>query len=261
LTLTFERLKEARRGMIKRAGRRLTKRLAEYVGRQGLVPDQPVFDPATFPFLAPMEANWRTIRGELDSLLQLRSKLPSFHEISPDQGYISRGDNWKVFILFGFGEPSQRNCERCPETTRLLRQIPNLRSAWFSILSPRYHIPRHRGVTKTILRAHLGLIVPKERASCVMQVDEERVNWEEGKLLVFDDFFRHEVWNDTDEQRVVLIFDFDRPMKLPGRIVNALLMFAIKRTAFFKDAKRNLKNWDQRLESATQNAEAMEIDD
>jgi beta-hydroxylase len=135
--------------------------------------------------------------------------------------------------------------------------VPGLRSAWFSILAPRYHIPSHRGITKTVLRVHLGLVVPKERERCVMRVDDQLVGWQPGKCLVFDDFYRHEVWNETDEERVVLIFDFDRPMRPLGRWVNALLMWAIKRTAYYKDAERNLKSWDERLESAVQTADRM----
>jgi beta-hydroxylase len=83
------------------------------------------------------------------------------------------------------------------------------------------------------------------------------VVWEQGKCVVFDDFFPHEVWNDTEEERVVLIFDFDRPMHLPGRIVGKFLTWGIKRTAYFKDAERNLKNWDERLETAVTTAEEM----
>jgi beta-hydroxylase len=207
--------------------------------------------------LTPIEANWTTILGELQELLKDRSRLPAFHEISRDQKHISKADRWKVFILYGFGVPSERNCARCPETARLLQQIPNLQSAWFSILSPHYHIAEHRGVTKTVLRSHLGLIIPKERERCRMRVGDGMVVWEEGKCVVFDDFFRHEVWNDTDEERVVLIFDFDRPMRLRGRLVGKLITWAIKRTAYFKDAERNLKNWDERLEAAVNTANEM----
>jgi beta-hydroxylase len=108
-----------------------------------------------------------------------------------------------------------------------------------------------------VLRSHLGLIIPKERERCHMEVGEDNVVWETGKCVVFDDFYPHEVWNDTDEERVVLIFDFERPMRLPGRIVAALLSWGIKRTAYFKDAERNLKNWDERLEAAVNTANEM----
>ena len=250
-------LRAVRRRLVRRLGRRIIKAVANLMTRQSLIADRPVHDPSDFPFVAQIEADWQAIRTELEDLLKRRDNLPAFHEISPDQQYISRGDKWKVFILYGFGVPSERNCARCPETARLLRQVPRLQSAWFSILAPHYHIPEHRGVTKSLLRVHLGLMIPDQRNKCVMRVADNLVRWEPGKCLVFDDFYHHEVWNDTDQERVVLIFDFERPMRWLGRMVNALLMWGIKQSAYFKDAQRNLKTWDERLERAAERAEAM----
>jgi aspartyl/asparaginyl beta-hydroxylase (cupin superfamily) len=252
-----DKAKRIRRRPSKRFGRCVTHALAEFVAGQSLVEDRPVYKTGAFPFLTPIEENWMKIRAELDRLLPHREHLPAFHQISRDQTRISRGDHWKVFILFGFGMPIERNCALCPETTRLLRMVPGLQSAWFSILAPRYHIPRHHGVTKTILRAHLGLKTPTLRDQCRMRVDDQTVTWEPGRLVVFDDFYSHEVWNDTDEKRVVLIFDFNRPMRPLGRLLNSVLIWALKRTAYFKDAARNLKNWDERLETAVMTADTM----
>lgn len=246
-----------RRRIVKRTGRALIKATANLVSRQSLVADRPVHDARDFPFLAAIEENWETIDGELDDLLRNRNRLPPFHKISPDQKYISKGGSWKVFILYGFGVPSVRNCARCPETSRLLRAVPGLQSAWFSILAPRYHIPIHRGITKTVLRAHLGLRIPRRQDDCFMRVDDCRLTWQPGKCLVFDDFYRHEVWNNTDDERIVLIFDFDRPMRPLGNLLNKLVMFGIKRTAYFKDADRNLKDWDAKLEAAVVTADKM----
>lgn len=256
--MTHENDPELRKKRLgRRAGRWLLKALADFQAQQSLVGDSPVLDSGQFPFLERFERDWRAIRAELDPILSERGRLPSFHEISPDQYRISHGDRWKVFILYGFGVPSPKNCERCPHTTRLLEGVPGLQSAWFSILSPRYHIPRHRGVTKGVLRVHLGLKVPAQRQQCTMQVDDRRIIWEEGKCVVFDDFYYHEVWNNTDEERVVLLFDFIRPMRLPGQALNRFLLWGIKRSAYFKDAQHNMQDWDQRFESAVTRAESM----
>ena len=246
-----------RRRFSKRAGRRLTDAVASFVVGQSLVGDAPVYAAGEFPFLAPIEEAWLQIRAELDRLMPHREQLPAFHQISRDQTRISTGDHWKVFILYGFGMAIERNCAVCPETARVLRQVPGLQSAWFSILAPRYHIPPHRGVTKTILRAHLGLITPERREHCRMRVRDQIVTWQPGKIVVFDDFNYHEVWNDTDEERVVLIVDFNRPMKPLGRMLNAAFIWGLKRTAFFKEPLRNLKNWDERLERAVVAADQM----
>jgi len=129
--------------------------------------------------------------------------------------------------------------------------IPGLNSAFFSILAPGAHIPRHRGVTKALLTAHLGLVVPEERQRCRMQVDEEIVTWREGETLIFDDTFHHEVWNDTNELRAVLLIQFRRPVGLLGRLVGGLFLLGIRHSRFVQDARAELGQWEgamQRLE-------------
>ena len=84
-----------------------------------------------------------------------------------------------------------------------------------------YHIPAHRGVSKGIVRAHLGLIIPKDAEKCRIRVGDQIKVWHPGEIFVFDDTYEHEVWNETPEERVILLFDFDRPMRFWGRLVNA----------------------------------------
>ena len=93
-------------------------------------------------------------------------------------------------------------------------------TAMFSILSPRKHILDHRGPYKGVLRYHLGLIVPQRRAACRIRVGEDVRHWEQGKSMVFDDTYNHEVWNDTDETRVVLFVDVLRPLPFPESQIN-----------------------------------------
>jgi len=74
--------------------------------------------------------------------------------------------------LFGFGERLEKNASLAPKTAEILEKVPNLQTAMFSILAPGYHIPAHKGVTKGILRSHIGLIIPKDREKCRIRVDE-----------------------------------------------------------------------------------------
>ena len=235
------------RRRFKKAGQRLVRRSYDFMGRQSLVGDRPVFDAADFPFCSTLEENWRVIRQELDVILADRERIPPFHVVSPDQYKISHGGHWRTFVLYGFGARVAHNCERCPETVRVLEAIPGLQSALFSILAPGFHIREHRGVTKGILRVHLGLKVPKAAEHCYMRVADQRFSWEEGRVVVFDDTFRHEVFNNTEEERVVLFLDIDRPMRWPGRILHKALLAFIRQTAYFKDPVRNLEKWEERF--------------
>lgn len=158
-----------------------------FLGTQSLVEDPPVFDATQFPWTMELEKNYEVIRQELQVILELRDYIPLFHELSPDQQKISTGQHWRTFFLMGFGEAVEQGWKRCPETMKVLSTIPNIRTAFLSILGPKYHVPPHRGVTKGLIRCHLGLIVPDQREQCVMRVRDRFCYWEPGRCLVFDD--------------------------------------------------------------------------
>jgi predicted nucleotidyltransferase/aspartyl/asparaginyl beta-hydroxylase (cupin superfamily) len=233
-----------RRGRVKMLGLATLKTLAKIYSRQSRVPDLPFIPSHHFPFVAELEANWQVIRGELDTLLEDRDSIPFLDNISKDQTRISHSQKWRAFFLWGWDEELTGNTARCPKTAALMRKVPNLRSAWFSILSPNYKIKAHKGLTKGILRAHLGLIVPKRWQQCRMEVDGEAVHWREGKCFVFDDSRTHQVWNKTDQERVILLLDFDRPMRWPASVLHRLAMNLLKRTAYYRDARKNLKRYE-----------------
>ncbi len=239
--------RKKRRQLIKKVGKAIIRSVAnDFMASQSLVGNPPMFDASQFAWVNLLEDNWQAIRVELDAVLLNKELIPAFHQISPDQTRISKGDNWKTFPLLVFREKSAINCKRCPQTATVLEQIPGLQNAWFSILAPGYHIPAHRGVTKAVLRGQLGLKIPKDRHKCTMRVDNVNFNWQQGKCVVLDDSYEHEVHNNTDEERVILFLDVDRPMKMPGRIASKLLLFLLQRSAYVVDAKKNLQIWEQR---------------
>lgn len=252
-----DRMRSFRRKKVKRAGKFVLRKVSRFIARQSLIGDQPVFDKSIFPWISEFEGNWETIRAELDEVMKLRQAIPSFHEISPDQQRISKGDNWKAFIFYGFGIRFDANCQRCPETVRLLSSLPNLENAWFSILSPGYQIPPHKGPTNGIIRIHLGLKIPHDRDQCRIRVGDQVLGWEEGKCIVFDDYFDHEVWNNTDEERAVLFFDVDRPLRPLGHLVNRLMIACIKRSAYVRDAQDRMQQWEEANPIPLQSKEAV----
>lgn len=243
--------KQRRRKLVKNSGRWVTRRLGAFLGRQSLVGDSPIVDDARFESLKAFTENWQSIRAEAEAILRHREAIPAFHDVSPDQHKISTGKNWRTFILYGFGNRLDKNCAQAPFTAGLLAKIPHIQTAWFSILSPGYHIRAHRGVSKGILRAHLGLIIPKDAEKCRMRVGDVTKIWRPGELFVFDDTYEHEVWNDTSEERVILLFDFDRPMRFWGRAVNNTFIRLMKLTAFYQEPKRNMETFEARFEAAT----------
>jgi len=214
-----------------------------------------VLDNRHFPFAAELAAHWESIRDEVVAILRHRDAVPAFHEISPEQRYISHGDDWRTFLLFGFGTKLERNCRHAPVTTALLERVPGLQTAWFSILAPGSHIPAHRGVSKGFVRAHLGLLIPHDAERCRMRVADEVLVWRPGEVFVFDDTAEHEVWNDTAEERVVLVVDLDRPMRRAGRLLNRLFVSLVKRTAFYREPERRMAAFEDRFAAAVAQAE------
>lgn len=228
-------------------GRKMIKKIQVLMGRYSLVGDQQFFSPDQFPWCTELEKNWRTIREELDEVLTHREDLPNFQDISPDQKHLAKEDKWKTFFFFAYGLQVPANAARCPRTAKLLQAVPGAKTAFFSILSPHMHIPAHCGPYKGVIRYHLGLIVPKPERECRIRVGETITHWEEGKSLLFDDTFEHEVWNDTDGLRVVLFMDVLRPLPYLVGLLNRTIIRAIAASPFIRDAKKNHEAWERRM--------------
>jgi aspartyl/asparaginyl beta-hydroxylase (cupin superfamily) len=237
-------------------GERILAPIERFIGRHSLVGEATFFDNDRFEWIAEIEANWQTIREELQRVLEDREALPNFQDISKDQIEITDDDDWKTFFLYGFGFQAKLGVEMCPRTAALMERIPGMKTAMFSILSPRKHILDHRGPYKGVLRYHLGLIVPRDARACRIRVGDDVRHWEEGQSMVFDDTCNHEVWNDTDETRVVLFVDVLRPLPSPWSQINRAIVRAIGYSPFVLDAKRNQEAWEQRYRARKRERQA-----
>ena len=233
-------------------GERILAPVERFIGRRSLVGDATFFPNERFPWVQQIERNWTTIREEAERLLQDRDALANFQDISKDQIEITDDDDWKTFFLYGFGFEAKLGVETCPRTAALMRRVPGMTTAMFSILSPRKHILDHRGPYKGVLRYHLGLIVPRNAQACRIRVGDDFRHWQEGESMVFDDTFNHEVWNDTDETRVVLFVDVLRPLPSPESQINRAIVKAIGYSPFVLDAKRNQEAWERRYRARKQ---------
>lgn len=242
-----------------RAGSKALHGIESAVASASLVGDSAFFDPHGHPehffWTHRLEDHWQTIRRELDQVLEHREQLPNFQDISTDQKHLTQDDDWKTFFLYGFGYKAEKNCARCPETTRLVESVPGMKTAFFSILAPGKHIPEHRGPYKGVLRYHLGLKVPAPAEQCRIRVEDETRHWEEGQSLMFDDTYRHEVWNDTGGERAILFMDVERPLAFPASLINRAIIALVGLSPFVQDARRNQKRWAERLEQKADSAQ------
>lgn len=230
-------------------------RVNDAIAKSSLISNAPVLDPGEFGWTDTLKQNWETIRDEALAVYQHRNAIPPLREISPDHRGIVKDNTWRSFFLIGYGHRQEGNIARAPRSAELVSKIPGLNSAFFSILAPGTVITPHRGVTKAFITAHLGLVVPKDRDGLWMRVDEQRLHWDAGEWLVFDDTYEHEVRNDTDETRIILLCQIERPLKAPGSWLAAALMGYVRRSHFVREAKDNLEDW----ETAYSKAERGEI--
>jgi aspartate beta-hydroxylase len=172
---------------------------------------RPWHEAADFAWTAPIDESAETIRDELVGLLDAQTFVPYRRDLAL-QG------EWTTYMLWSFGLPFRDNLARCPRTAELLDSLSISHTAgltYFSALGPRTHVAAHCGPTNTRLRCHLGIVVPD---GCRIRVGSTTRTWEAGRCIVFDDSFEHEVWNDGDRHRYVLILDVWHPDLTPAEV-------------------------------------------
>ncbi|KQS50624.1 MULTISPECIES: aspartyl/asparaginyl beta-hydroxylase domain-containing protein [unclassified Sphingomonas] len=195
---------KANRPLVASIGEHLRRAFDRMIASSSLVANDPVLDVRDFPWTAGLRDDWAAIRDDA-----VRVALPA--EALPG------------------GATIEHTLARCPHTAAMVARIPGLHSASFSILTPGTHIPERRGATKGLITCHLGLIVPRD-GDVRMRVHDRTVRWAEGETLVFDDTYRHEVWNDTNGTRVVLLIRFERPLRNPGKWIADLILRVARRS-------------------------------
>lgn len=177
------------------------------------------FEREEFEWAAGLEAEAGAIREELLALLEADADFQPYVQPEKDRPPrdfhdLVNNPSWTALYLWKDGERVGENARRCPRTMAALDKVPLSRigsrtpSVLFSRLLPGAHIPPHHGMLNSRLICHLPLIVPE---GCWLRVGSETRQWEEGKLLVFDDSIEHEAKNPSDEVRIILLFDIWRP--------------------------------------------------
>ncbi|XP_070291718.1 aspartyl/asparaginyl beta-hydroxylase isoform X8 [Salvelinus sp. IW2-2015] len=156
-----------------------------------------------------LERNWRTIRDEALSVIDKSTGL-----FVPEEENLREKGEWGQFTLWQQGKKAGESCHSVPKTCGLLERYPEATGCKrgqikFSVMQPGTHVWPHTGPTNCRLRMHLGLVIPK--TGCKIRCTNDTRAWEEGKVLIFDDSFEHEVWQDADSYRLIFIVDVWHP--------------------------------------------------
>jgi aspartate beta-hydroxylase len=217
--------------------------------------DRPVFFDIsqTIPEFNTITNHFSEIQKEYQSLIHHKSTLPRYHDIDPGEAEISdrTAHNWNVYMLYLLGYQLEEAQQLCPKTCELIKTIPGLTQAFFSILDPKKSIPLHEGPYRGYLRYHLGIDIPKENKPKII-VNNQAHCWQEGEAVLFDDSWPHEVINESDEPRAVLIIDVLRPLPLIPNLVNRFITNVIGKQFYGKKVIKRFKNYGETIKPIAQ---------
>jgi aspartyl/asparaginyl beta-hydroxylase (cupin superfamily) len=170
------------------------------------------YNPESFPWLNEFQIHFNEIK---DELLQIKNlpKKPLYENTWGKEDrptYLNKDENenaqWDTFVFKFFTIKHLPNMASCPKTATLIERFPQIITAEFSLIKPNTHILPHTGYSNKYKRAHLGIIIPEGEMG--LKVENETKKWKPNQWLVFDDSKKHEAWNNTSSDRVVLMIDF-----------------------------------------------------
>jgi aspartyl/asparaginyl beta-hydroxylase (cupin superfamily) len=227
--------------------------------RRGSFRKLPAFerDLREYPQLAVLAQNYPLIRAECENLIRSQVRIPGMEELT---SYTSGGIHqiaWKSF-MFKSGDFIEENCALAPNTAALLRHIPGIYTAFFSVLEPHQHIKAHWGYWKGFVRYHLGVLIPDNNRDnkCWIRINPdaqsrdgdreaiaqgETYHWHDGDAVLFDDTFLHEAANETDSVRVVLFLDVARKMPWWLTLLNQFFLGIAMRDKSVREIRTNAK--------------------
>jgi aspartyl/asparaginyl beta-hydroxylase (cupin superfamily) len=171
-------------------------------------PEPYFYDSSQVEAVKIIEENWHIIYDEFSDLMADQKEIVLNIPYPPG---ISRPNAWKITYFFNFMWQYHSNCNRYPKTYALLKSIPSLTFAAVTALAPKASVLPHIGETNVTMRGHLGLKIPAPYPEMGLRVGNEEKGWEQGKVILFSDCHWHTAWNDSDEERFVLVFDIIRP--------------------------------------------------
>ena len=210
------------------------------------VPNRPYLDMDRFPEMATLRDNWELIRDEARVLLQGGGlKSANDHVDIGFNSFFQRG--WRRFYLKWYDTPPKSALALCPRTVALLESIPSVNAAMFALLPPGSRLNMHRDPSAASVRYHLGLITPNSD-ECFINVDGVAHSWRDGKDVMFDETYLHYAENRTDQTRLILFCDVERPLHgAPVRGMNRLFERFVLRAAATQNEENESIGWINQL--------------
>jgi beta-hydroxylase len=195
------------------------------------VPNTPYISPLLLPELAALKREWPVFREEALALAEAsRIRAASTYNDIGFNSFFRTG--WRRFYLKWYDDPHPSAQALCPRTVEILQGIPSVKAAMFAMLPAGGTLNPHRDPFAGSLRYHLGLITPNDDR-CAIVVDGIPYSWRDGEDVVFDETYLHHAANQTDEDRIILFCDIERPMKFAWAqtVIHAMGAFLLRAAA------------------------------
>lgn len=103
-----------------------------------------------------------------------------------------------------------------PKIYNFVKSLKNVRTALISKMGKNVSLKPHQGwadVANHVLRCHLPIIVEYEKSGII--VSGVKKNHMLGDVILFDDSLMHSGFNESNQDRYILIIDFVRPKNIP----------------------------------------------
>ncbi len=169
-----------------------------------------------------LENNYNIIKNEFVSS---RCKILEH----PGNQMLAEKGEWSSITLIGAKGKNMKYESIFPDTFSILKDMPvneTFGFVAFSKLTPGTHLKAHTGSSNLRLRYHLGINVPEPNLVKI-RVGNETRSWEEGKCIIFDDSFEHEVNHNGTKDRIVFIVDLWHP-QINSHYINTLKLDEFK---------------------------------
>jgi aspartyl/asparaginyl beta-hydroxylase (cupin superfamily) len=219
-----------------------------------------------YPHFKKLEENHAIVQEECKALFKHYSELKDIKGMAGAETEAGIHTlKWKSF-MFKSGVFIEENCELCPKTAEILKGIPDIYTAFFSILEPQQHITPHQGYFQGFLRYHMGIIIPdnNKHKKCWLRINgdfEDNQNkdkssiekgevyhWKNGEGIIFNDNYMHDAANFTDEIRVILWIDVLRKFPKPVEwFLKSLLFVALKTPQAKAIARQNKVTFSDKM--------------
>lgn len=231
------------------------------------VPDTPYIDKNLFKSAQIFDEHWETIRDEAMTLYAAEQITQS--DAVDDLAFNSFfRTGWGRFYLKWYDDFLPSALEHCPKTIELIKSMPDINAAMFASLPPGAKLVPHRDPFAGSLRYHLGLMTPNSE-DCFINVDGENYHWKDGESVMFDETYIHTAENKTDQPRVILFCDINRPLRYKwANTINRLVCNTVikasasknvagekvgmfnhlfKQLYKIRDAGKALKKWNRKI--------------